>query len=226
MRLVAGVALALIHSLAAAQLSATASLLSDYRYRGVSLSDSKPAAQAGVAYDDPSGWYAGLFASTVRYAMPDERSVQTIAYAGHAWRTAAGASYEAGASFTHVGGSLGYDYPEIYVGFASDPVSGRLYYAPRYSGYDTDTLYAELNGVLRLDDRVRLLAHAGVLRSPVDLPYFHRPQYVVDGRAGIAFDIERVTVQVAWVGVSSSAAYPFTVTGSRNRAVVALSTTF
>src|SRR6266508_589758 len=72
LRLGAGAVLALFASVAAAQISGTVNLVSDYRYRGTSLSDDKPAAQLGLTYDDASGWYAGLSASTVRYAEPSE----------------------------------------------------------------------------------------------------------------------------------------------------------
>src|SRR6266508_3020936 len=149
-RALAGLLVALFHSVATAQLSGTASVLSDYRYRGVSLSDNTPAIQLGLAYDDPNGWYAGLFASSVRYTEPSERGVQAIYYVGHAWRTAAGPSFEAGASYSIVSGERGYDYPEVFVGFTADPVSARLYYSPRYAGYDADTLYAEVNAAQAL----------------------------------------------------------------------------
>src|ERR1051325_11099552 len=64
-RVALAILLALIGSNASAELSATASVLSDYRYRGVSLSRGDPAAQLGLVWDDPSGGYAGLFASSV-----------------------------------------------------------------------------------------------------------------------------------------------------------------
>src|SRR5664279_3555744 len=51
---------------AEAQFTANASVVSDYRFRGVSLSDQKPAVQASVNWDDADGWYAGAFASTVQ----------------------------------------------------------------------------------------------------------------------------------------------------------------
>jgi uncharacterized protein (TIGR02001 family) len=226
LRLGVAVAALLIHASALAQLSATVTLLSDYRYRGVSLSDNRPAAQIGIAYDHPAGGYVGVFASGVRYAEPAERGVQTIAYGGYAWRSARGTSFEAGAAYTSVSGELGYDYPEIYVGFSGDAIAARLYYAPRYSGYDTDTLYAEINGTWRLNDRTRLLGHAGVLRSPVNVVYFRRPEFVGDARVGVAVDIERITLQLAWVGVTSAQSYPFVVRGGRNRAVLSLSATF
>ena len=53
---------------AGAQLTGTVSVVSDYRFRGVSLSQQKPAVQASIGYDDPSGWYGGVFASTAKLA--------------------------------------------------------------------------------------------------------------------------------------------------------------
>lgn len=51
---------------AAADWSAEAGLVSDYRYRGVSLSDGKPAVQGAVSLEHDSGLYAELWASSLR----------------------------------------------------------------------------------------------------------------------------------------------------------------
>jgi len=40
-------------------------VVSDYRYRGYSLSDEKPALQAGATVSTPGGWYAGTWGSTI-----------------------------------------------------------------------------------------------------------------------------------------------------------------
>src|SRR5262245_12059716 len=53
-----------------AELSATISAVSDYRYRGITFSDGGPAVQAGLTYDDPTGWYAGASGSTVHVSPP------------------------------------------------------------------------------------------------------------------------------------------------------------
>ena len=65
---IAALSLALVASNVSAQISGTASLVSNYRFRGISLSENKPAAQLGLTYDDVQGWYAGAFASTARFA--------------------------------------------------------------------------------------------------------------------------------------------------------------
>src|SRR3954462_13454357 len=67
---VAAILIGAVAGSAAAQLSGTVAGVTDYRYRGVTFSDRRPAAQAGLTYDDASGWYAGAFGSTVRLDPP------------------------------------------------------------------------------------------------------------------------------------------------------------
>lgn len=52
---------------AADSLSFNASVVSDYRYRGISQSRLKPAVQAGVDYALDSGFYVGAWASTIKW---------------------------------------------------------------------------------------------------------------------------------------------------------------
>jgi uncharacterized protein (TIGR02001 family) len=220
--------IALISPDALAQISGTVNLVSDYRYRGVSLSHGDPAAQLAVAYDDAQGWYAGAFASTVRLAASFNRGAQAIAFVGYAKQLPSGVSFEAGADYSAFTGARGYEYPEAYGGFAFENVSGRLYYAPRYFGSDGGAVYGELNGAQRVHDRVRLLAHVGILQINGGNPYSGWPDHrVFDARAGVGIDFDPFNVQVSWVGISAaSAAYPITGTRSRNGVVLTLSWLF
>src|SRR5690348_2212837 len=56
--------------LAFAGVSGSVALTSDYRFRGITLSDGLPALQLDVDWSAPQGWYAGAFASSARLA-PD-----------------------------------------------------------------------------------------------------------------------------------------------------------
>lgn len=67
--------------------SANVELVSDYRFRGVSLSDRKPAFQAGVEYVHGSGLFAGGWASTI--ADDDGADVEVDLYAGYSGSIAA-----------------------------------------------------------------------------------------------------------------------------------------
>jgi uncharacterized protein (TIGR02001 family) len=211
-----------------AQVSGSLTLVSDYRFRGVSLSHNRPAAQLGAVYDDARGWYAGAFASTVQFAYPSSRELQTIAFVGYVWRFPSGLSSEVGADYSAFTGAGGYSYPEAYWGIAYENLSGRLYYAPRYFVHDSDAIYGEVNGVQPLLDRVRLLAHAGVLRNSSENAYTGRDvHYVLDARIGVGVDFDRFSVQLNWVGSSSAnAAYPVAGTRRQNGAVLSLFRSF
>jgi uncharacterized protein (TIGR02001 family) len=211
-----------------AQISGSASLLSDYRYRGVSLSDNRPAAQLALAYDDASGWYGGGFASTVQVGYPTAREVQGVAFAGYARRMPSGLSWEAGADYSAMTGGKSYSYAEVYVGIAAENVSARLYYAPRYFGLKPGVIYGEVNASRELFDRTRLLAHGGVLRNNSQEAYGQpTDRYVFDASVGVVFDFDPFSVQLSWVGISSlNTPYPTIAGGSKNGAVLNLSWSF
>lgn len=218
---------ALVAANVCAQVSGSLTLVSDYRFRGVSLSHNKPAAQIGVVYDDARGWYAGGFASTVQFDG-SSRELQTIAFGGYVWRLASGLSSEVGADYSAFTGPGSYSYPEVYWGIAYENLSGRLYYAPRYFAHGSEAIYGEVNGAQPLLDRVRLLAHAGVLRNSSENIYTGRAVHpVFDARIGVGVDFDQLSVQLSWVWSSSeNTVYPVTGTGSRNGAVLSLSRSF
>lgn len=211
-----------------AQVSGTATLVSDYRFRGLSLSENNPAAQFGVAYDGAQGWYAGAFASTVDFAAASGSGLQAVPYVGYALRTDAGLTWEAGADYSAFTGSARYyNYPEAYVGVASDRLSGRLYYSSHYFGENIPTLYGEVNATQPLFDRVRLLAHFGMLRDTDGNLYYRGPERLLDGRVGIGLDFDKISVQLSWVGINSSdATYGITGVKSRNGPLLTLTWSF
>lgn len=222
------VGVALLSTDAAAQVSGSVSIVSDYRYRGVSLSDRDPAAQVGVAYDDAQGWYAGAFLSTVRLAASSSRDLQAVPFVGYVWQFPSGVSTEIGASYSVFTGAHSYGYSEVYWGFASGNVSGRLYYSPRYFGRDADAVYAELNGAQPITERIRLLAHVGALRTGGGDAYgISTDHNVFDARVGIGFELDPFNVQLSWVTISSTTAgYPVAGNRGRNGTVLTLSRSF
>jgi uncharacterized protein (TIGR02001 family) len=217
---------ALLAADVSAQVSGSVKLLSDYRFRGVSLSQDKPAAQVTVAYDDPHGWYTGAFASTVRLARSGG-DLQAVSFLGYASRLPSGLSWDAGADYSAYAGIRRYNYAEMYVGIASENVSARLYYSRRYFGHGTSAVYGEIDSSRPLFDRVRLLAHLGVLRSGGHAYYGPSDRLLFDARAGVGIALDGFSVELAWVGMSSTdAASPITGVRGRNSAVLTLSRSF
>jgi uncharacterized protein (TIGR02001 family) len=180
------------------QASASVSLASEYSVRGVSLSDGRPAPQLSVAYDAAQGWYAGVFAAP-GLALGGRSGVnsgvtQLVAYGGYARRLASGLSWEAGASSTGFQHASEYDYRELYIGMASDRVSGRVYFSPAYYGYGGRAAYGELNGFYPLREHLKLVAHIGALH-----PQAAAARDRIDLRLAIGYDSGDCNVQLAWL---------------------------
>jgi uncharacterized protein (TIGR02001 family) len=220
---------------AAAQLSGTLTGVSDYRYRGSTLTDKRPAAQVGFAYDDPKGWYAGVFGSTVRLKPPGGPSsyFQAIAYGGYATHVTEGLSVEVGGDYAAFAEASDLNYGEVFLGAATDSVNARVYYSPRYFGESSSAAYGEINATQPLVDRVRLFLHGGYLNYRYESPYGLVPphnegtQRVFDGRVGVRIDFDPFQLEIAWVGVSNHVAtYLITGTTSPNGVVASLSLSF
>jgi uncharacterized protein (TIGR02001 family) len=206
----------LLAGAAQAQLGATVGVESDYRFRGVSLSDSKPAWRLTVNHDFASGAYAGASATRVELARGDRYS-QLVGYAGYVTRPLDGRSLEFGASFSHFTGDASYDYLEAYAGLLAERWSLRIHYAPDYFGRGVQVAYADANAHWPLNDRVRLFGHAGAL-VPVAGRSFgaddKRTRF--DLRMGIGLNASAFDVQLAWVQASRGGPYPAVYGGRRS----------
>jgi uncharacterized protein (TIGR02001 family) len=192
-----GLTLGLAHP-AHAQFSATVGLQSDYRYRGISLSDGLPAATLDLSYDHSSGFYAG--ASTIGAVVEGHaESLGFIEYLGYATPRRNGASFDVGVNNQ----DLAYykndrrwplRYSEVYVGVVGDRLSAHLHYSPNYLQPGYGALYAELDGSLKPAENWRLFAHLGAT-VPVGDVDGRRPRY--DARAGAARQFGPLQVQAS-----------------------------
>ena len=105
-------------------LSGSISLLSDYRFRGVSRSDEDPAAQAQLTVSHGSGLYAGVTGTTLKgldsfrlrdLGFQDLGDVELDLYAGYGAQLGGGFSLDAGLLYyVFAGGEGATDYAEPY----------------------------------------------------------------------------------------------------------------
>jgi uncharacterized protein (TIGR02001 family) len=215
---------------ARAEVGFAASLTSDYRVRGISLSDRQPALSLQVAYDDPSGVYASatfVAAGGVHYGV---QQIGLSANVGYALRTARGANLDFGLSAAdyHLPSErrYGLSYAEVYAGISNQNLSAHLYYSPNYLGQDVQTLYLAVDATTRPRGRFRLFAHAGVLAPVSAAPAYglRRPQF--DFKAGVAATLGRCETQLAWTHVGPETDYPGEHTQVRDAVVVGASVFF
>jgi uncharacterized protein (TIGR02001 family) len=173
---------------ATAQLNLGASLTSDYRLRGYSLSHGRPAASARIGYDDASGLFAD--GTAIVFLAPDDslKWMGGIVALGYARRLRGGLSVDAGvlraqfspqSSLGRAGG-----YTELFAGLSGRTLAARLSYSPDYYRPGVATLYGRVEATVRPAPRWRLSGHVGALTRLSGTPAFPIARTQYDWRAG------------------------------------------
>jgi uncharacterized protein (TIGR02001 family) len=199
-------------ALACAQVAAQAELATDYRYRGVSLSDGAAAIALTLTYDHQSGLYGGATLVAGDLEHGGVQALSYIAYVGYARRLGQDASWDVG--LTNSGATIGLDrtyvsdYTEIYAGFTKNNISAHIYYSPKYIVERTGTLYLDVDGSAHPASHWRLFGHVGVLAplGPIEDPRDGGAR--LDLRAGIAREFRRCELNLAWTAATPAPIYP------------------
>jgi len=189
-----------------AQVSGQIALTSDYRWRGVSLSDGQPAVQGSLSYDHSSGLFAGLFASNVElYAGDGGLSAQ--AFAGFARRWRDDASWDAGVvgyAYPQSDQGKSYNFFEAFAGATLERFGLRLYLSDSYYGRDDRSAYAAVNFGLPLTDWLALGVHAGVLQLwPKHAGGSCADETRLDGRVGLTAEAAGFSFELSLVAAET-----------------------
>ena len=202
-------------------LSATATVTSDYRFRGVSQSGLDPAVQGSVDYDEASsGLYAGIWGSTVRGLAGADAEVDL--YAGLSRTTASGWRWGLGGyGYFYPGADhLSYGEATAELGYTLGPVQAKAIaaYAPSQANIDGDNLY--LGGEL----------NAGVPKTPLTLVLhggYEDGMYAgkLDWQAELRFVRAPFTLSASYVDTSLKRSDPYGRYG-RAGAIISVSVVF
>lgn len=152
----------------AGELTGTVTAVSDYDFRGVSLSAKDPALQASIDYAHDSGFYAGAWASNLDYGPGIDGDIELDLYLGWAGETANEIGWDVGIvwytypdSSNSATASKIPDYPEIYAGVGFGPVEVKQWYTDDYGGSKLEGLYTEMNYGFELPAEFGLNLHLG-----------------------------------------------------------------
>jgi len=186
---------------ARAAVGASLTAESDYRFRGVSLSDERPVVTLDVAGDFANGVYLGASALGVLTAHSGFRALGLQEYVGYARRLNPELTADVGftnANYTdaYIGGSAARN-QEVYVGLSGHGLAGRVFYSPNYFNLGYPTVYGELNGVARPRAGWRLSGHVGMLTRADDRGG-DRAHF--DWRLGVAREFDALTLEAAVTG--------------------------
>ena len=127
----------------ASPFSTNVALTSNYLYRGISQSGTKPAIQGGFDYAGASGVYAGVWGSSISW-VSDAGGVsypRAASAAGLELDTYAGYKGTAGA-VSYDAGFLRYNYPGVYASGVTKPDTNEVYGAVTYSIVTAKLSYA------------------------------------------------------------------------------------
>jgi uncharacterized protein (TIGR02001 family) len=151
---------------AQAQFAGSLSLQSDYRQRGVSLSDLRPALGLTLADDFASGVYLGASTVAQDAARGGPRLLGHMEYLGYAARRGDGVTWDVGVDnqdlSVHGQTRIRARYSEAYFGVSNGDLGARLYLSPNYLRSGLSIAYLDLNGAYRPSTDWRLAAHLGV----------------------------------------------------------------
>lgn len=231
----AAAALSLTALTAQAEITGTVSGVSDYNFRGISLSANDPALQGSLDYANDSGFYAGAWASNIDYGSGYDGEMELDFYTGFAGDITEGLGYDVGiVYYTYPGSSNSNsteleikDYPEIYAGLTYKWFELKQWYSNDYSGSDLDSFYTELNGTFELPANFGLTAHVGYnygdAFSDVDSEY-------MDYSVGLTYTLGHFDLALSYIDTDLSEGDYFysdqDVFNSQGRALFSISTTF
>lgn len=197
-----GVAAMLPSAVAAVELDANTAVVSDYRFRGESLSNRQPVGEANLEASLPVGWFAGLSAVTSSYARAPAaapgRHPELDLSAG--WSKSFGL-------LTPSAGLIGYVYPggrgtdsfeafgSLAARFGPAALTGGVNYAPRQGNLGRDNLYLSLSPSIGVPGtpltlRASLGREAGSLQDGTHSK--------LDYGAGIEARFRRLTFTARW----------------------------
>jgi len=176
------------------------SAYSDFRYRGVSLSNGRPVGILDLSYDASSGLYAALSGSLVA-SREGVRPLGLTLNGGYARRIGRELSADIGvvhsrySQYSDV--PTGRTYSEIYAGLSSEYVGTRFSLSPNYVGKAHWTLHGEINGHIDLTPSLYLDGQVGALMLLNSYGTLGNSHGIWDARLGLAHRAGRVSLHAA-----------------------------
>ncbi|QVQ27963.1 TorF family putative porin [Achromobacter deleyi] len=192
-------------------LSGNATIVSDYRFRGYSQTDFRPAAQLGFDLTHSSGFYLGNWNSNVSSFVFTDGNLEMDFYGGWKGDVGGGFTLDAGVLHYYYPGSSSpkggnYNNTDIYLGASYGNYSLKYSYTPSdfFSTPDSKgTWYLDGTATFDLGDGWGLLGHLGYqkLKNQTNMDGDSIGHYV-DYKVGVTKDLKGWILGLAAVGAT------------------------
>lgn len=214
-------ALGLLATAAAAQadVSATATIVSDYDFRGFTQTNNDPTLQLSIDYAHDSGWYIGTWGSGVDFG-PGKPTTEVDVYTGYA-NSIGDFGYDFGINYYAYPGASDLNFAEIYATLSYKIVSAGVYYSDDFGGSDESAfyIYGDVSipaGPLSIDLHAGLSDGDGVVATYG----FEFEDSYTDYAIGLSYSANNFTVGLKWIALDAGD------DGSDDRVVLSFSTSF
>jgi uncharacterized protein (TIGR02001 family) len=191
-----------------------AGVFSDYRFRGISQTNKKPAFQGGFDVSHSSGFYAGNWNSNVDSAFFNGANLEMDFYGG--FKLPAGpVTLDFGVLYYYypgsgAGGTFKIDNTELYVGAAFGPVSVKYSHAiTDFFGIDDskNSWYLEGNGSYDIGSGFTLVGHLGYQKLKnnariLEIGATSLADDVVDWKLGVTYDLRGFILGASYIGTN------------------------
>lgn len=182
---------------AAAEVSSTITLTSDYDWRGITQTDEDPALQASIDWADDSGWYVGAWASNVDFG-PGDPNYEVDLYTGFSGGDEDGLGWDVGIQYYAYPEESDFNFPEIYGGLSYGMFSGKLWYSNDFAGTDDSAFYLEGGAAIPLPANFTLDLHAGYSDGDGVESSYGVSNYF-DYSVGVSYTLEKFDLSLKYV---------------------------
>ena len=194
--------------------SGNAGLFSDYRFRGISQTNKKPAFQGGFDISHASGFYVGNWNSNVDSAFYNGANIEMDFYGGYKLPVGP-VTLDFGALYYYypgsgAGGSYKIDNTELYIGAGYETFSVKYSHAVSdFFGVDDskNSWYLEGNGTYDLGGGFGLVGHVGYqkLRNKARIAEIGSTSLrdsIADWKVGVTYDLSGFVLGASYVGTN------------------------
>jgi len=220
-RILAAVGLLSTATVAHAEITANATLVSDYDFRGITQTDEEAAVQVGIDWAHESGWYVGTWASNVDFGTPDP-SQEIDLYTGYSGETEHGLGWDVGILYYLYPRDSDGGFPELYGSLSYRWFTASLAYTNAYLGdyVDEDAWYVAGDVGIPLfsssqGGELNLGLHAGYSDGDGIEQAFG--DAYADYAIGLTYSANNIDVGIKWVTADAD--------GYGDRAVLSVGTT-
>jgi len=175
-------------------MSANVSLVSDYRFRGITQASKKPALQGGFDFAHKGGLYLGNWNSSIdwvsKYNYGESSGIESDLYVGYK-ADVGGISLDIGAvAYTYAGTGINSNVPtnEVYVGLGYGPLSFKTFFTTSegyFSYAGRGTIYYSLGLSFPVSETVSLKGSYGYTAGKEAVAAYKGSDYSV----GVAVDL-------------------------------------